>query len=100
MSRGDYFKLAAVILILVLAVMLAGRIERSQEPEETEIVRKAIKDAAITCYAVEGAYPDDIEYLRQYYHLSYDENRYLVTYDAFASNHIPDIYVTERGAKK
>lgn len=100
MSRGDYFKLAAVILILVLAVMLAGRIERSQESEETEIVRKAIKDAAITCYAVEGAYPDDIEYLRQYYHLSYDENRYLVTYDAFASNHIPDIYVTERGAKK
>ena len=100
MNRRDIIKLAAVILVLVLAVMLAGRIERSQGAEETEIVRKAIKEAAITCYAVEGAYPDDIDYLRQYYHLSYDENRYLVTYNAFASNHIPDIYVTERGAKK
>ena len=99
MNRRDILKIAAVILVLVLAVMLAGRIERSQSSEETEIVRKAIKEAAITCYAVEGAYPDDVEYLRQYYHLSYDENRYLVTYDAFASNHIPDIYVTERGAK-
>jgi hypothetical protein len=100
MNRRDIIKLAAVILVLVLAVMLAGRIERSQGAEETEIVRKAIKEAAITCYAVEGAYPDDIDYLRQYYHLSYDEDRYLVTYNAFASNHIPDIYVTERGAKK
>ena len=99
MNRRDILKIAAVILVLALAVMLAGRIERSQSAEETEIVRKAIKEAAITCYAVEGAYPDDVEYLRQYYHLSYDENRYLVTYDAFASNHIPDIYVTERGAK-
>ncbi len=99
MNRRDIIKLAAVLLVLVLAVMLAGRIERSQGSEETEIVRKAIKEAAITCYAVEGAYPDDIDYLRQYYHLSYDENRYLVTYNAFASNHIPDIYVTERGAK-
>ena len=100
MNRRDIIKLGAVILVLVLAVMLAGRIERSQGAEETEIVRKAIKEAAITCYAVEGAYPDDIDYLRQYYHLSYDEDRYLVTYNAFASNHIPDIYVTERGAKK
>ena len=37
-------------------------------------------------------------YLREHYHLAYDESRYLITYEAFASNMIPDIWVTERGA--
>ena len=45
------------------------------------------------------AYPDDVEYLQEYYHLSYNTDRYLVTIESFASNHLPDIYVTERGAQ-
>ena len=99
MNRKDIIKLLAIVLVLVLCGIFFEQIGRSQQTEETELVRKAIKDAAITCYAVEGAYPDDIDYLREYYHLAFDEERYLVTYDAFSSNHIPDIYVTERGAK-
>ena len=30
----------------------------------------------------------------------YNESRYFITYDAFASNRIPDIYVTERGQRE
>ena len=39
-----------------------------------------------------------MEYLREHYRLAYDEDRYLVTYDSFASNMLPDIWVTEKGA--
>ena len=35
--------------------------------------------------------------LRKYYHLAYNEEKYLVHYDAFASNVMPDISVVERG---
>ena len=98
MNKRDVLKLVALVAVLVLAVMLVNRISASQEQAETEIVRDAIKNAALTCYAVEGAYPDSIEYLRRYYRLAYDEERYFVTYDAFSSNLIPNIYVTERGA--
>ncbi|MBQ7518977.1 MAG: hypothetical protein IJU12_01560 [Clostridia bacterium] len=98
MNKKDVFKLLAIVAVLVLAVLLVNRIGASQEQAETEIVRIAIKDAALTCYAVEGAYPADLEYLRKYYRLAYDEDRYLVTYDAFSSNLIPSVYVTERGA--
>ena len=98
MNKKDVFKLLAIVAVLVLAVLLVNRIGASQEQAETEIVRIAIKDAALTCYAVEGAYPADLEYLRKHYRLAYDEDRYLVTYDAFSSNLIPSVYVTERGA--
>ncbi len=97
MNRRDLVKLAAIAAVLILAVVLVNRIGTAHESAETEIVRSAVRNAALTCYAVEGAYPDSVEYLRENYRLAYDEERYLVTYDAFASNMIPDIYVTERG---
>ena len=99
MSLKDIVKIVLIAAVLVLVVVLIGRISNSQQSAESEIVRQSIKDAAINCYAVEGAYPDDLEYLRENYMLAYNEDRYFVTYNAFSSNHIPDIYVTERGAK-
>jgi hypothetical protein len=98
MNRRDIIKLLAIAVILVMAVLLVNRIGDAHETKETEIVRDAVKNAALTCYAVEGAYPDNVEYLREHYRLAYDEDRYLITYEAFASNMIPDIWVTEQGA--
>ncbi|MBQ9196445.1 MAG: hypothetical protein IJ157_04295 [Clostridia bacterium] len=99
MNKRDILKLAATAVMLALVVLLIGRVGSVQSREETETVREAIKNAAITCYAVEGAYPDDIEYLRENYHLAYNEDQYFVTYESFASNRIPDIWVTERGRR-
>lgn len=99
MNRRDIVKLLAIAAVLAAAVLLVNRIGTAQGTAETEIVRNAVKNAALTCYAVEGAYPDNVEYLREHYHLAYDEDRYFITYDAFASNMIPDIWVTEKGAK-
>ena len=98
MNRRDLIKLLAIVAVLVGAVLLVNRIASAQDTAETDIVRDAVKNAALTCYAVEGAYPDSVEYLREHYHLAFDEDRYMITYDAFASNMIPDIWVTERGA--
>lgn len=97
MNRRDWIKLLSIVLVLAAAVLLANRIGTAQGTAETDIVRDAVKNAALTCYAVEGAYPDSVDYLREHYRLAYDEDRYLITYDAFASNMIPDIWVTEVG---
>lgn len=98
MNGRDIARIIAIAAVLALAVVLISRIDTVQGTAETEIVRDAVKNAALTCYAVEGAYPNDVEYLREHYRLAYDEERYLITYDAFASNMLPDIWVTERGA--
>ena len=98
MNKRDVVKLLLIVAVLALAVVLVNRIGAAQGTAETEIVRDAVKNAALTCYAVEGSYPSDVAYLREHYHLAYDESRYLITYEAFASNMIPDIWVTERGA--
>ncbi|MBQ6257735.1 MAG: hypothetical protein IJJ60_14175, partial [Clostridia bacterium] len=91
MNRRDWIKLLSIVLVLAAAVLLVNHIDTAQDAAETDIVRDAVKNAALTCYAVEGAYPDSVDYLREHYRLAYDEDRYLITYDAFASNMIPDI---------
>ena len=98
MSKKDIIKLIVIAAVLVLCVLLADGIGKSHDNEETDIVKNAVKNAAITCYAVEGAYPDDVQYLRDNYQLAYDEERYFVTFESFAPNIIPSIYITERGA--
>ena len=83
------------ILVLCGAWLLVTRMGRTSGDAQTEFVTKAVHNAALTCYAVEGAYPDDLEYLRENYGLAYDQSRYMVSYDAFAANQVPTIFVTE-----
>ena len=72
-----------------------------QDTEDTTITSRRSKrlDVALTCYAVEGMYPDDLAYLRDHYNLSYNEERYQVFYEPLASNLMPAIKVAERGGK-
>ena len=91
-------EIAVILLFVVLVVgvwMLISRLGSSSGEAQTEFVIEAVHNAALTCYAVEGAYPSDLEYLRSNYGLAYDQSRYLVRYDSFGSNLMPDISVTE-----
>lgn len=86
-----------VALVLGFCVLIAGMTNKENE-RELDLVRDAVKNAALTCYSVEGAYPLDVAYLRENYGLTYNEDRFTVFYDAFASNLLPSIQVVERGA--
>ena len=92
-----------IALALVMVVLLAGSVlvinsmVSAGDAGEVRMVQDAVKNAALTCFAVEGAFPYDLDYLRENYGLAYDEEKYLVLYEAFASNQMPEIRVTIRG---
>ena len=98
--KRDLLKAAVILAVLAGCWLLLGRIGNAQRSGETDLVRTAVKNAALTCYAVEGAYPDDVSYLEEHYGLSYDEENYYVRYEAFAANQLPEIRVMERGAEE
>lgn len=97
MNRKDVAAVAIFVAIVLIFCLAIDRVTRASDEAELGLVRDAVKNAALTCYAVEGAYPDDLDYLREHYGLGYNEERYLVYYEAFASNVMPDIRVMERG---
>ena len=49
----------------------------------------------MACYAEQGVYPPDLDYLTEHYGVQIDDARFTVRYDAFAENLMPDITVLE-----
>ena len=92
---------AAAIFVALIAgfVLLINSLTSTSGEQETQLVYDAVKNATLTCYAVEGTYPESLDYLREHYKLAYNSERFVVEYDAVASNLMPTITVRERGAK-
>jgi hypothetical protein len=67
--------------------------QRKSDEESYKILSDAIIRSAVQCYAIEGFYPPDIEYLENNYGLLVDHNKYFVSYSVFASNIIPEVQV-------
>ena len=60
----------------------------------------AVLQGAVQCYALEGFYPEDLTYLKEHYGLTYDPEKYVVSYEVIGSNLMPDVAVIplqERG---
>ena len=90
---------AVVVFALIAAFFLGALLSTAQrnDARETELVHAALQRAIITCYAVEGKYPNSLSYLYDNYGVSVDESRYVVFYDVIASNVMPSIQVTRIG---
>ena len=78
--------------------MLAlSRLENAHQEAGKQQLEDALRRTAVACYAVEGFYPPDVDYMVQHYGLQYDEDSYRVHYEIFASNLMPEITVVEKG---
>ena len=60
------------------------------------MAEQAVRKAAVSCYALEGAYPASDADLKQRSGVAVDEERYIIFYEIFASNIMPDVTVLER----
>ena len=99
--KRAFFRLRVWALALfLLALALGGwRLEKEKENlvQQTAFsVRQVVIDAAVQCYALEGAYPSDLSYLEENYGLRLNHERFIITYDAFAENLLPEVAVLEK----
>ena len=105
-SRKYSFARGLLISLIVFGALIYGGMSlfrgvgTASSKAQTELVRSAVRRAAVTCYAVEGAYPSTLDYLKRHYGLVYDEENYFVFYNSFATNIMPEIRVTEKGASE
>lgn len=86
---------AAMLAWLILSLSNAAS---STEKQELSALKTTIENSITMCYAIEGAYPESIEYLSSNYGLIYDKDKYIVHYDSFASNIRPIVTILERQA--
>lgn len=100
MTKRSIIGILLLVLVIFFTCVAVDFLSNRESSTELSLVKDAVRNAAVTCYAVEGSYPASLSYLQAHYGLQYDANRYLVVYDAFASNLMPDIQVLEREARQ
>ena len=86
--------------MLVWFIIAVSNTDESANRRELAAVKSTIENGITMCYAIEGAYPESVEYLSENYGLNYDEDKYIVRYDRFADNIRPTVSVIERQAAK
>lgn len=88
------FLLAATVVICVWhGITVTADRTRVQEKQSLE---EAVRRDIVTCYALEGVYPESLDYLKEHYGLTYNEDRYIVNYEVLGSNLMPDVMVIEK----
>ena len=85
--------LPASILIFLLIFLLfykgVGSVSQTASEQQMENLQQAIRRSVVHCYAVEGSYPESLDYLKEHYGITYDPEKYIVDYEIIGSNLIP-----------
>lgn len=88
----------AVLAVLLWFFAAVANLSRCNKQEGREQLETALRRSAVACYAAEGIYPPTLEYLTEHYGVQIGDE-YIVFYEIFASNLMPDITVLEKGTQ-
>ena len=97
-SAFDFLRAAILPIIFTVAIMLMvvlglQQTSESSSAEGLRILEDSLRRAVVMCYAIEGRYPESIEYIEANFGIFIDRTRYVVHYRVFASNILPEITV-------
>lgn len=91
--------LSVCTFTLITGVFYQGieSLSSSTQKRQKESLENALIRNITYCYAVEGSYPESLDYLKEHYGLTYDEDRFFVDYQVIGANILPDVTIIEKG---
>ena len=104
MRRVSFKSLSTIIAIAVSLLVLAmvggslARLNRKSREAGLQVAFQAVERTVMQCYALEGAYPPDLQYLVDNYGLVINEGQYVYLYEPIAANIYPFIRVQDPGS--
>ena len=87
------------LFVLVIGVLLMGFNNAFSVVNDSDLsrVKQNIKDGIVECYAIEGKYPESIEYLKDNYGVYFDDKSYQIHYRYLGLNMMPEFDVFIKG---
>lgn len=89
------------LIFAAAAVWFASALNSLDQGREQETYRRleeTLRRGCVACYAAEGFYPPNLDYLTNHYGIQIDKRKYVVKYVAIGENLMPDITVLERAS--
>lgn len=90
-SRSRWLYLLAPVFLILFWIGV-NYVSSSTVVRQQESLQNALNRDIIHCYAVEGFYPPSLDYMKEHYGLTYDEDLFTVDYQPVGTNMSP--YVT------
>lgn len=93
---------AVITFFCALSLLLFGSssLRDTAGSSQLDSLRQAILRSAVHCYAMEGAYPESLDYIREHYGIDWDKTKYVVDYEITGANLMPDVTVFEIGSRE
>ncbi|MDO4542426.1 MAG: hypothetical protein Q4C00_06340 [Bacillota bacterium] len=90
--------LPIIIFIAVFWAVLAciNNVGGAVLDEQLSAAEESLRRGAIQCYVLEGAYPEDLNYLAENYGVALNRDEFVYHYNYWGGNIMPDIYVFRR----
>lgn len=94
--------LAICVFVAIIVVFFCGinSLSSTTDSKEKESLENALSRSITYCYATEGYYPENLDYIKDNYGLMYDESKYFVDYHVIGSNIYPDVTIIELGKEE
>lgn len=95
-SLNLLWKLFSIVLVLSFLFFFfqgVNTVDKTTSEEQAKSLEQAIQRSIVQCYAVEGTYPPNLDYLKEHYGIFYDYDLFYVDYTTIGSNIMPDITI-------
>ena len=93
------FIISVCVFLLIVLLFYQGieSLSSGSVRRQKESLENALNRSITYCYAVEGSYPESLEYLKEHYGITYDEDRFFVDYKIIGANILPDVTIIQKG---
>ena len=91
--RGAIFPVLFTIAVMAMILFGLRQTEEANRAEGLRLLEEAVMRVVMHSYAVNGYIPPSLGYIEENYNIFIDKSRYIVHYDVFASNFLPEIKV-------
>lgn len=95
-KTGFLLSVGAFIALFLFFLQGVNTVNETTLEKQQESLETAISRSISQCYAVEGIYPPSLEYLANHYGLVYDKDIFMIDYDYYGSNLLPDVTVLRK----
>ena len=93
---GFVLPIAAFLALFLFFLQGINAVNDTTLEKQQESLETAISRSISQCYAVEGVYPPSLDYLEAHYGLLYDADVFLIDYEYYGSNLLPDVTVLRK----
>ncbi len=98
-EKNNIFRFLPLLLLVICIIFFAlfsSKLTTDNTARSRSALERALTRSITQCYALEGTYPPDLQYLIDHYGLTYNNNYYFIDYNYIGSNLRPDVTIIER----